>query len=108
MPSNRLAPLALAGLLGAFGCGKSSVLVPEAGAPPVASGPVTFAGGASDGGDVTVDGALCTRCHGDISRAPLATDAPGIALAPPVDVSGATSGAKVGAHLAHLRGSAGS
>jgi predicted CxxxxCH...CXXCH cytochrome family protein len=68
---------------------------------------VTFAGGAADGSDVTVDGRWCVRCHGDAAREPLGTDAPGIAFAPPADAHGAATGDKVGAHLAHLRGTAG-
>jgi predicted CxxxxCH...CXXCH cytochrome family protein len=94
----RIASLALlAGLLAASGCGKSRT------AEGALGGAVTLTGGAADGSDVTVDGRWCTRCHGDASRTPVAGDTAGVAFAPPVDVSGATAGAKVGAHLAHLR-----
>jgi predicted CxxxxCH...CXXCH cytochrome family protein len=98
MSSIRISSLALAGLLAAVGCGKSRST------PGAANGLVTLPGGAADGTDVTVESRWCTRCHGNASLTPVGTDAAGVAFAPPVDASGASSGAKVGAHQAHLRG----
>jgi predicted CxxxxCH...CXXCH cytochrome family protein len=47
----------------------------------------------------------CTSCHGDPARPPNATN-PLLAAAPPIDTTGAQAGTRVGAHLAHLEGSA--
>jgi predicted CxxxxCH...CXXCH cytochrome family protein len=57
-------------------------------------------GGKHMDGTVQVDlVAACTSCHGDASRV---TAVPLDKAAPPVDASGQTAGAKVGAHQAHL------
>lgn len=97
MTATRASSLALVGLLAAIGCGKSR------GPETPATSMVTLPGGAADGSDVTVDGRWCVTCHGDATRTPLTTDAAGVAFAPPVDASGAATGAKVGAHQTHLR-----
>ena len=98
----RIATLAVATLLAGGACSKSR---PAPGTLP--GGTVTIPGGGPGGGSVTVGVADCTKCHGDATRTPLATDAAGIAIAPPRDAAGLTTGAKVGAHLAHLRGTSG-
>jgi predicted CxxxxCH...CXXCH cytochrome family protein len=97
MTTFRLSTLALAVTLAAAGCGKSRP------AGSAEGGPVVMTGGAADGSDVTVDSRWCTKCHGDAGRAPLANDAAGVQFAPPRDLAGATTGAKVGAHLAHVQ-----
>jgi predicted CxxxxCH...CXXCH cytochrome family protein len=99
MTPTRLTSLGLAALLAAAGCGKSRGTGADLGM-------VTLPGGAADGSDVTVEAAVCSRCHGDPARAPLAGDAAGVAFAPPADVSGETAGPKVGAHMEHLRAGA--
>lgn len=94
--ANRRSLLPLVALLAALGCGESR---PTAGR---SLGTATLPGAAADGSDVTVNLDHCVRCHGDAARGASATDAAGIQAAPPVDVLRATSGAKVGAHQAHL------
>lgn len=92
----RRSTISLAALLGALGCTEPRST------PGGGLGTATFVGGAPDGADVTVDLSVCVRCHGDAARAVAAGDAPGIQLAPPVDVSRNAAGGKVGAHQAHL------
>jgi predicted CxxxxCH...CXXCH cytochrome family protein len=97
MSPTRYSSLAFAALLAAVGCGKSRST------PGELAGSTTFVAGGATGQDVTVENRWCVRCHGDAGRATQASDAPGISFAPPKDASGATTGAKVGAHPQHLR-----
>lgn len=98
----RIATLGIAAVLSAGACSSSQS---ASGSPP--GGTVTVPGGGPGGGDVTVGVTDCTKCHGDATRAALAGDAAGIAIAPPRDADGLTASATVGAHLAHLRGTSG-
>jgi predicted CxxxxCH...CXXCH cytochrome family protein len=97
MTPSRHASLIVLALVAAAGCGKSRGTAGEAGTVTMPQ---------ADGTPVTVDTQFCVRCHGDLANATDATtDARGIAFAPPKDLSGATTGAKVGAHMAHLKAS---
>jgi predicted CxxxxCH...CXXCH cytochrome family protein len=61
--------------------------------------PTIVKGGTHVNGQADASGGSCTGCHGDSTRQEL------VALdqaAPPKDLSGATTGAKVGAHQTHL------
>jgi predicted CxxxxCH...CXXCH cytochrome family protein len=101
MSPTRFSSLALAGLLAAAGCGTSRST------PSELAGSSTFVAGSASGQDVTVENRWCVRCHGSAANATdPATDAAGIAFAPPIDASGSPTGAKVGAHMAHLRAGA--
>jgi len=68
-----------------------------------ADGSIDVSGGKHIDGTAQVGGFACTTCHGDAQRAPAA-----IAPAPPSDTKGntATTAMGVGAHQAHLAGSA--
>src|SRR5512140_1135455 len=96
MTPSRHASLIVLALVAAAGCAKSRGTAGEAGTVTMPQ---------ADGTPVTVDTQFCVRCHGDLANATAATDAAGVQFAPPKDLSGATSGAKVGAHMAHLKAS---
>jgi predicted CxxxxCH...CXXCH cytochrome family protein len=101
MSPTRFSSLALAGLLAAAGCGTSRST------PAELAGSTTFVAGSASGQDVTVENRWCVRCHGSAGNATdPATDAAGIAFAPPADASGQSTGKRVGTHQQHLRASA--